>query len=178
MKFVSFLLRIALRNRRRTVLTILSISMSLFLICTLLALLDALENPPLTPEAAKRVVTRHSTGLANFMPISYRERIRQVSGVEEVIANQWFGGIYKDPANFFAQFAVDADHFFDVYPEIRTETPEQKDAFIKLRTASVAGVNLAKRYGWKVGDRVTLQGAIFPVNAETTIVCLLNGGGA
>src|SRR5437867_3467038 len=173
MKFVSFILRNALRNRRRTVLTILSISMSLFLICTLRTLLDALESPTLTPEAAKRVVTRHATGLANFMPISYRERIRRVPGVEEVMANQWFGGVYKDPANFFAQFVVDADHFFDVYSEIRTETPEQRHAFTGLRTASLAGVNLAKRFDWKVGDRITLQGSIFPVNAETTIVGLV-----
>jgi putative ABC transport system permease protein len=177
MKFVSFVLRNTLRNRRRTVLTILSISMSLFLISTLRTLLEQLETPPVTPESAKRVVTRHLTGLGNVMPISYRERIKGVRGVEQVIANQWFGGIYKDPANFFAQFAVDADHFFDVYPEVHTQTPEQKEAFIKLRTASLVGENLAKRFGWKVGDRVTLEGALFPVTVETTIAGLASGGG-
>src|SRR5262245_14961532 len=113
MKFLPLILRNAFRNRRRTILTIMSIGVSLFLIVTLRTLLAALESPPMTPESAKRVVTRHQTSLANVMPISYRERIRQTPGVEQVTASQWFGGVYKDPANFFAQFAVDADTMFD-----------------------------------------------------------------
>ena len=177
MKFLRLILRNTLRNRRRTLLTILSISMSLFLISTLRTLLAALEAPPMTPDSAMRVVTRHQTSLANMMPISYRERIRQVPGVEHVIASQWFGGIYKDPANFFAQFAVDADDFFEVMTEARIASPDQKEAFIKERTGALAGVNLAERYGWKLGDRVTLEGAIFPFNAETIITGFVTGGG-
>jgi putative ABC transport system permease protein len=176
MKFVNFIFRNTLRNKRRTILTILSISMSLFLISTLRTLLDTLENPPVTPESAKRVVIRHATGLANTMPIAYRDQIGRVPGVDFVSSSQWFGGIYKDPANFFAQFAVDADRFFDVYSDIRTQTPEQKATFIKDRTGALAGVTLAKRYGWKVGDRITLEGAIFPVNPEMTIDGLVSEG--
>jgi len=176
MKFVNFIFRNTLRNKRRTILTILSISMSLFLISTLRTLLDTLENPPLTPESAKRVVIRHATGLANTMPIAYRDQLAKVPGVEAVMSNQWFGGIYKDPANFFAQFAVDADRFFDIYPDIHTATPEQQATFIKDRTGALAGVTLANRYGWKVGDKVTLKGAIFPVDPEMTIDGLLSGG--
>src|SRR5215813_10458472 len=116
MKFANLILRNTLRNKRRTILTILSISVSLFLISTLRTLLDALENPPLTPDSATRILTRHQTSLANLMPISYREQIHQVPGVQDVTAYQWFGGVYKDPANFFAQFAIDADRFFNVYP--------------------------------------------------------------
>jgi len=178
MKFVNFIFRNTLRNKRRTVLTILSISMSLFLISTLRTLLDTLENPPLTPDSAKRVVIRHATGLANQMPIAYRAQIGRVPGVDSVISSQWFGGIYKDPANFFAQFAVDADRFFDVYGDIRTETPEQKTNFVKDRTGALAGVTLARRFGWKVGDRITLQGAIFPVNPEMILDGLVDGGGS
>jgi putative ABC transport system permease protein len=151
--------------------------MSLFLISTLRTLLVALEAPPMTPDSAMRVVTRHQTSLANMMPISYRERIRQVPGVEYVVASQWFGGIYKDPANFFAQFAVDADHFFDVMTEAHVSSPDQKEAFIRERTGALAGVNLAERYGWKLGDRVTLEGTIFPFNVETIITGLVSGGG-
>src|SRR5215813_10584291 len=103
MKYLSFVLRNTFRNKRRTILTILSISMSLFLICTLRTLLESLENPPMTPDSAKRLVTRRNTSLADVMPISYRERLRHVRGVEVVVASQWFGGVYKDPANFFAQ---------------------------------------------------------------------------
>jgi putative ABC transport system permease protein len=178
MKFVPFILRNAFRNKRRTILTVLSIGMSLFLITTLKTVLEALESPPATPESAKRVVTRHLTGLGSDMPISHRERIRQVPGVEEVAAEHWFGGVYKDPANFFAQFAIDAEKFAAVYPEIHTETPEQLEHFVKLRTGALAGVELAKRFGWHVGDRITLEGAIYPVNPELTITGLISGGGA
>lgn len=178
MKFVPFILRNVFRNKRRTLLTVLSIGMSLFLISTLKTVLDELESPPSTPESAKRVVTRHLTGLGSVMPIAHRARIRAVAGVEEVSASQWFGGIYKDRSNFFPQFALDADKFSVVYPEIHTQAPEQLENFVKLRTGALAGIDLAKRFGWKVGERITLQGDIFPVDPELTIVGLVSGGGS
>src|SRR5262245_9429512 len=137
MKFLPFVLRNAFRNKRRTILTILSISMSLFLISTLRTLLDSLENPTMTPESAKRVVVRHQTSLGNPMPIAHRARIQQVPGVEYVSPTQWFGGIYKDPANFFAQFAVDPEHFFDIWSEVESLTPGAKEAFVSERTAGL-----------------------------------------
>lgn len=176
MKFLPLILRNTFRNRRRTILTILSISMSLFLVSTLRTLLDALESPPMTPESARRVLTRHQTSLANLIPISHKDRIRQVPGVEEVSTYQWFGGVYKDPANFFGQFAVDPVPFFKIYSDIRPLAPEQMEAFVKERTAALAGVNLAKTYGWHIGDRITLQGTIFPRNIELTIRGLVSGG--
>jgi putative ABC transport system permease protein len=178
MKFFPLILRNAFRNRRRTILTILSISMSLFLVSTLWTLLEQLESPPLTPESATRVLTRHQTSLANVLPISYRDKIRNMPGVTAVSAYQWVGGIYKDPANFFAQFAVDPDRFFDVYPDIHPLAPEQKEMFTKERTAALAGVALAKRYGWNVGDRITLQGTIFSSNIELIICGLIQDGGS
>src|SRR6185295_11598292 len=75
-------------------------------------------------------------------------------------------------------FAVDADRFFDVYGDFHTETPEQEATFIKDHTGALAGVGLAKRFGWHVGDRITLKGAIFPVDPELTIDGLLDGGGS
>src|SRR5262245_26123444 len=173
MKFLPLILRNAFRNRRRTILTIASISMSLFLISTLWTLLEQLESPPLTAESATRVLTRHQTSLANVLPISYREKIRNMPGVTAVSTYQWVGGIYKDPANFFAQFAVDPDHFFEVYSDIHTLEPDQKAMFMKERTAALAGVSLAKRFGWNVGDRITLQGTFFPANIELVICGLI-----
>jgi len=178
MKFLPLILRNALRNRRRTILTILSISMSLFLISTLRTVLEALESPPLTADSATRVLTRHQTSLANTMPIAYRDRIRQMPGVKEVSAYQWVGGIYKDPANFFAQFAVDADRIFDIYTDIHPLAAEQKEAFMKERTAALAGVSLAKRYGWNIGDRITLQGTFFPRDIELVICGFVKDGGS
>ncbi len=162
MKFLLLILRNAFRNRRRTILTVLSISMSMFLISTLRTLLTQLESPALTQDSATRMMTRRETGLGDSMPISYRDRIRVMPGVEEVTAYQWVGGTYKDPQNFFAQFAVDADRFFAVYPDIHVAGPEQLEAFKKERTAALAGVSIAKKYGWKIGDRVTLEGTFFP----------------
>jgi putative ABC transport system permease protein len=178
MKLLPFILRNVLRNKRRTILTILSIGMSLFLISTLKTLLDSLEAAPMTPESAKRVIVRHQTSLANVLPIAYRQRIKQVPGVEDVVATQWFGGEYKDPSLFFAQFAVDAPEFFKVYTDVQAQSPEQKDAFINDRTGSLVGVKLAKRFGWNLGERITLKGMIFPFNVETTVRGIVDGGGS
>ena len=178
MKFLPLILRNTFRNRRRTVLTILSISMSLFLISTLRTLLDSLESPALTPDSATRVLTRHQTSLANTMPIAYRERIRHMPGVKEISAYQWVGAIYKDPAYFFAQFAVDADRFFDIYTDIHVVAPEQKDAFLKERRAGLAGVSLAKRYGWNIGDTVTLQGTFISGDIPVIICGFIKDGGS
>jgi putative ABC transport system permease protein len=178
MKFLSLVLRNTFRNRRRTILTILSIGMSLFLIATLRTLLESLENPQETPESARRVVTRHATGLANNMPIAYKQQILKTPGVEHVLANQWVGGAYKESEREFPQFAVDADHFFEVYPEFLVDSPEQKTEFQKNRTASIVGKALAERLHWKVGDRVTLGKKLFPVDIETTVVGFLHGGGS
>jgi putative ABC transport system permease protein len=152
--------------------------MSLFLITTLRTILLSLESPSLTPESAKRLITRHQTSLANVMPVAHKQRIRQVPGVEGVISAQWFGGVYKDPSNFFAQFAVDADGFFTMFPEFEVESEDQKDIFVRERTGAMAGANLARRFGWKVGDRVTLQGTIFAVDPEFIITGILQGGGS
>ena len=176
MKFLPLILRNTFRNRRRTILTILSISMSLFLVSTLRTVLGALESPPMTPESAKRVLTRHQTSLANLIPIAYRDRIRQIPGVEEVSVYQWFGGVYKDPANFFGQFAVDAGRFFKIYSEIHTLAPEQMDAFVLDRTGALAGRRLAETYGWHIGDRISLAGTIFPRTAELTLRGFVEGG--
>jgi len=178
MRFLPFIFRNAFRNKRRTVLTVLSISMSLFLISTLRTLLEQLESPPLTAESASRILTRHQTSLANVLPISYREKIRQTPGVVEVSAYQWVGGIYKDPANFFAQFAVDPDRFFTVYPDIHPLALEQKATFMKDRTAALAGVGIAKRYGWNIGDRITLQGTILAKDISLVICGFIHDGGS
>jgi len=178
MKYLRLIFRNVVRNRRRTVLTVLSITMSLFLISTLKTLLDELESPALTPESAKRLYTRHKVSLGVMMPIAYREKIRSVPGVADITTYQWFGGVYKDPANFFAQFAVDADRLFELYPEYKIDDPAHIQDFIKERTAALAGVKLAKKYGWKLGDRITLKGTFTTFDVETTIRGFVDGAGA
>ena len=175
MKYVSLLLTNLLRNRRRTFLTVTSIAVSLFLVATLLTVLSEFENPLQTPESAMRLISRHRVSLANILPTSYRARIRKIDGVQAVVGSMWFGGVYKDPKNFFAQFAVDTDEFFDVYADIKLPE-DQKQAFLRDRTGAIAGENLAQRFGWKVGDRINFQGALFDFDPELTLRGIYSGG--
>lgn len=175
MKFLQLLLRNLLRNRRRTILTLSSIAVSLFLVATLRTVLTELQSSAETPESALRLVVRHRVSLANFLPIAYRTKIAQVEGVKAVIATLWFGGVYKDPQNYFPQFAVNTDQFFVINADMRM--PEsQKQAFLSDRTGAIAGDNLAQRFGWKVGDRIHLQGAIFRFDPELTLRGIYSGG--
>ena len=169
MKFAALVLKSAVRNKRRTLLTVLSLGASLFLLVTLHTVLYELQATSTTPESALRLWTRHSVSIANPLPLAHREQIREVPGVRNVMVASWFGGIYIDEGNFFAQFAVDADKGFQVYPEFEID-PQQRENFIKERTAAVAGVRLFERFGWRIGDRITLKGTIYPVDPELKLV--------
>jgi putative ABC transport system permease protein len=170
-----FLFRNLMRNRRRAILTVTSIAASLFLVTTLLTVLTELESPPATPESARRLVTRHRVSLANMLPVAYRAKIARVEGVEAVAGSMWFGGIYKDPKNFFPQFASDTDQFFAVNADM--QLPEaQKQAYLADRTGALAGNNLAERFGWKVGDKINLKGSLFVFNPELTLRAIYSVG--
>jgi putative ABC transport system permease protein len=122
------------------------------------------------PDSALRIMTRHRVSLANFLPIYYRDKIRSVPGVVHVVPMTWFGGKYKDekPENFFAQFATDPDEYFDVAAD-KIMPPEQLAAWKKDRAGCVVDADLAKKHNWRIGDRITLQGTIFPANLELTL---------
>lgn len=166
-RFLPFILRSTLRNKRRTVLTILSIVISLFLFCTLRTVITSLAAS-LESASSTRLITRRSTSLTFMMPVSYADRIAQVPGVEDVSWMSWFGGIYIDERNFFAQFAVDPQGYLDMYPEYRLE-PEEKDTFRRERTACIVGEKLARKYGFANGDRITLRGTIFEGTWDFTV---------
>jgi hypothetical protein len=143
-RFLPFILRSTLRNKRRTVLTILSIVISLFLFCTLRTVITSLAAS-LESASSTRLITRRSTSLTFMMPVAYADRIAQVPGVEDVSWMSWFGGIYIDERNFFAQFAVDPQSYLDMYPEYRLE-PEEKDTFrLHRRREAGAQVRLRER---------------------------------
>jgi putative ABC transport system permease protein len=159
------------RNRRRTMLTIVSIGVSMCLLGVIVSGYHALYLSDPTPEEALRLVTRNRVSLTFPIPQSYRERIRQVPGVREVMISQWFGGVYKDsrdPKNFFARFAVEPEKFFTLYSELRMPE-DQKKAFEHERTACIIGRDLANRFHFRLGDRITLVGDIFPGDFEFTV---------
>ncbi|HVN77455.1 MAG TPA: FtsX-like permease family protein [Terriglobia bacterium] len=167
-KLLWLLFKNVMRNRRRTVLTVSSTAASLFLVTTLLTVLHEFQNPTQTPESALRLVTRHKVSLFNAIPIAYLEKIKKVEGVQAVCGSMWFGGVYKDPSNFFAQFSVNTDQFFQVYPDLLMPE-DQKEAFLKDRTGAIAGNSLAERFKWKVGERIHLKGALFQMDPELTL---------
>jgi putative ABC transport system permease protein len=155
MKFAGLVLKSARRSKRRTALTVISVAMAVFLFVSLRAVLDGF-NAATEASSSTRIVTLRSTSLFFTMPTSHGEAIRSTPGVQDITWANWFGGIYKDPQNFFAQFAVDADSYLRMYPEIEL-VPEQRRAFLEDRTGCIVGEGLARRYGFKVGDKIALQ---------------------
>lgn len=170
MTFTTFVTRSAFRNRLRSALTLASIAVSLLLLSVMLTLWRSFYIDKGAPDNALRIMTRHKVSLANFLPIYYRDKIRTVPGVVHVVPMTWFGGKYIDdkPANFFAQFATDPEEYFDVAAD-KIMPADQLAAWKKDRAGCVVDADLAKKHNWKIGDRITLQGTIFPTNLELTL---------
>ncbi len=175
LRYLPLIAKNAWRNRRRTILTILSIAASLSLLGMLMAIYAAfyVRDPP--PAQALRLAVANKVSLVFSMPEAYREKIKQVPGVREVMAEQWFGGVYKDnrPENLFARFAIEPDKIFTIRSEMKLPE-EQKAAFQRERTACLIGRQLSDKIGAHLGDRITLQGDIFPVTLELTVSAIFD----
>src|ERR1700716_730731 len=142
MKFNKLILKNILRNKRRTLLTISSLVVSLFLIITLATILTEFSRGSESSNPL-RLVTRHAVSLGFTLPVAQQQRIATVPGVKAVMPFSWFGGIYKDEKNFFANFAVDAGRLRDVLPELKMSEAEWQ-AFINDRQGAVVGQKLEK----------------------------------
>ena len=160
MKFLRLVLRNAVRNKRRAVLTVLSISIAMATISILQTIVVAFNAAVEVADEA-RLVTRNKTSLVFFLPVAYRERMLKVPGVRSVTAAFWFGGVYQERSNFFAKFAVEPETYFPMYPEYVTP-PENYQAFLADRKGCLMGKKLAAKYGFKVGDAIPILGDIFP----------------
>jgi putative ABC transport system permease protein len=172
-KHLPFIARNAVRNRRRSVLATLSIAVSLCLLGVIIALYQGMFHPDDASAAqALRVVVHHRVSLGQAMPLAYLQRIAATPGVRGVSTWQWFGGTYKDARNsknFFARLGVDPEAYFAVRPDLYMSAKEKRD-FERVQTGAIASAPLAKELGWKLGDRITLIGDIFPVTLELTLV--------
>lgn len=166
----SFIVRNTFRNKRRSLLTMISISFSLLLLTMMICIWRSFYIDQVAPEASRRVITRDRVSLAFFLPAFYRDKIRSVQGVTAVAPMTWFGGRYIDdrPNHFFAQLATDPDEYLKVASD-KIVPPDQLKAWQQDRTGALVDVTLANKYGWKIGDRITLQGTIFELNPELTI---------
>ncbi|HEY6332013.1 MAG TPA: ABC transporter permease, partial [Blastocatellia bacterium] len=176
MKYLRLILKNAGRNKRRTILTIFSVAVSIFLLATMRATIVTLNGLNQVSGGELRLVVRRNTSLGDSMPEAYRDKIAQIKGVNQVCPVNWFGGIYKEdkPKYFFAQFYADTSNLFDVMTD-DTIPADQLAAFKQERVACVAGAKLAAQQGWKIGDVIELKGTIYDVSPRLILRGLFTG---
>ena len=159
MKFLPLLWSSLWRKKIRTIFTLLSIFVA-FLLFGLLMTIRGAFSFGIDIAGIDRLVLIHKVSLIMPLPVSYLPRLNTTEGVTLATHNTWFGGVYQDPSNFFAQIAVEPEPFMKLYPEYQVP-PEQMQAWLADRQGVMVGVDLAKRFGWKVGDRVPIVGTIW-----------------
>lgn len=174
MKYRHLLLANLFRRRIRTALTIGSFAVALFLFGILAVVRGAFEQG-VDVAGVDRLVIVNRVSLIQPLPFAYRDRVLRIPGVLQVSFANWFGGVYQDEKNFFPQFAIDAEHYRDLFPEF-VIPEEQWQAFLADKEGAVVGVGLAERFGWKLGDRVPIRGTIFPGIWEFNVRAIYKGG--
>lgn len=173
MKYRHLIVANLFRKKIRTTLTVGSFAVALFLF-GLLAIVRGAFNQGLDVAGSDRLIVINKVSLIQPLPVAYQERLERIPGIKEVTHNNWFGGIYQDPKNFFAQLAIDDDTFHSMYPEF-VIPEEQWKAYKEDREGAIVGVKLAKRFGWKLGDRIPIKGTIFPGTWEFNIRAIYTG---
>ena len=167
MKYAKLIFKNILRNKRRTLLTISSLVVSLFLIISLATILTEFDRGA-SEASPLRLVSRHAVSLGFVIPMAHLQKIKQVPGVKEAMPFSWFGGIWKDEKNFFANFAVDASKLRDVLTEVKISDADWQ-SFINDRQGAIVGAKLVKLYGFTPGQRVTLKSPIYNASVEFII---------
>jgi putative ABC transport system permease protein len=166
----SFIVRNTFRNKRRSLLTVISVGFSLLLLTMMICIWRSFYVDQVAPESSRRLIIRDKVSLAFFLPAFYRDKIRSVPGITAIAPITWFGGHYIDdrPEHFFAQLATDPDEYIKVASD-KITPPEQLKAWQQDRAGALVDVTLANKYGWKLGDRIHLQGTIFDTNLDLNI---------
>jgi putative ABC transport system permease protein len=159
MKYLSLIWASLFRSRTRTLLTLLSV-VAAFLLFGMLDSVRVAFNSGGSVTGADRLVVASRLSITQMLPYSLLPQIESTPGVKKVAYAAWFGGIYRDPKDFFPNFSV-GPNYFDLYPEFVIPAAQRK-AFDADRTGAVVGAALAKRFGWKIGDVIPLQATIFP----------------
>ncbi len=155
MKYLPLLFANLKRKKVRTLLTIGSFVVALFLFGVLAAISSGFRQG-VDVAGADRLIVIGRTGVIQLLPLPYMERIRRLPGVKDVAHSTWFGGIYQDPKNFFSQFVIEPEQWLRMYPEFKVPEAEWK-AFLADRQGVVVGARLAQRFGWKIGDHIPLK---------------------
>jgi putative ABC transport system permease protein len=176
MTIPSFILKNALRNKRRALLSVLSVAVSLFLLVTLQVALRELTNPISDEGSSLRIIVRNKVSLAQPLPARQLQVIERIPGVAAVSPFTFFGGLYKGDEKFtsFAQFAVDPQRAQPLIDDAKVP-PDQLAAWLTNRTSCLVGKLTAERYGFKIGDRLQFTGQIYPCDLELKIAGIYHG---
>jgi putative ABC transport system permease protein len=159
MKYMKLIFANLFRKKVRLILTIGSFAVALFLFAFLSIVRGAfLGNAELA--SANRLVTINRTSIINLIPLSYKDKIQRIPGVTYVTHNNWFGGIYQNENNFFPQFVIDPESQRQVFPELAVPD-DQWANFLKDRQGAIVGAKTAKRFGWKIGDRIPIKTTLY-----------------
>jgi len=155
MKYLPYVLKHLKRNWIRTASTLAGLALCIFLICVLQTVLDAIRT---TTEDAdpSRIITRHAVSVNFRLPLSYKPRIQAIPGVRTVAIWTWFGGVYRDIKDFFPNFAVESEDYFQMYPEIRIP-PDQYKEYLQDMQGLLIGSDVAAKHGFKIGDQIQME---------------------
>lgn len=148
------------RRKLRSILTIGSLAIAIFLVCGLRTIITTIRSGAETANP-RRLDVMSASGLFAELPMSYQAKIAAVPGVETTTKFQWFGGYYRNTKGFFAQFAIDPETMFEMYPECKT-TPDAIAELKRVRNGCIIGRTLTKDFGWKVGDTIPITGSLHP----------------
>jgi putative ABC transport system permease protein len=173
MKIIKIVRKNAFRHKLRTFLTILGLALAVMAFGLIRTFINAWFAGA-RAAAPDRLITRHAVSIIFSLPLAYQEQLKQIDGVIDVTHASWFGAYYVDPSNFFANFAVAHENYFDIYPEFIIPK-EQLEAFNKERNAAIIGQGLADRFGWKIGDHIPLVGTIYPGDWDFNIRGIYTG---
>ncbi len=172
MKYLHLIWAALFRSKTRTLLTLLSVTAA-FLLFGMLDTVRVAFNSGGQVDGANRMITSSRLSITQMLPYSLVDQVRATPGVKQATYAAWFGGIYREPKNFFANFAVSPD-YLDLYPEFKIPAA-QKKAWLDDRTGAVVGESLARQFGWKVGDVIPLQATIFPTKGSNDWSFTLRG---
>ena len=172
MKYFPLIWAALFRSRTRTLLTLLSVTTA-FLLFGMLDSVRVAFTAGGEVAGANRMITMSRLSITQMLPYSLDAQIRAVPNVKQAAFAAWFGGIYRDPKNFFANFSV-SPNYLDLYPEFKLPDA-QKKAWLADQRGAIVGESLAKRHGWKIGDTIPLQATIFPTKGSNNWQFTLRG---
>jgi putative ABC transport system permease protein len=174
MKYAMLVLKNLRRSKRRAILTVLSIAVSLFIFSALVSLPTVANRFLADSASTTRVACHNKAGVTYNLPESYAQRIQAIPHVVVATNDCWFGGVYHEVSDQFPNIAVDPEKVGETWPDWDI-TPQALHDFQRIRTAALVGPETMKRFGFHVGQQIMLRGTVYPFSVTLNIVGTLNG---